>query len=152
MNIPAKQPVERLVFAQEQLESMEAHVERLAPEEACGLLGGRRTPAGGSVELVIPVTNQLHSPIRYRMEPHEQLAALITLETQGLDLLAIYHSHPNGPADPSPTDLAEAYYPEALSVIWHRWGGAWQCRAFRLLPGGGVPVEWVTTEETNSSP
>ena len=32
-------------------------------------------------------------------------------------LLAIYHSHPNGPEYPSPTDLEEDYYPDVIKLI-----------------------------------
>ncbi|MDW8328208.1 MAG: M67 family metallopeptidase, partial [Anaerolineales bacterium] len=89
------------------------HLTRELPNEACGLLGGR----AGVVEQVIAVENAARSPVRYRMDPARQLEAMLAIEAAGLELTAIYHSHPNGPATPSLTDIAEAYYPDSLYLI-----------------------------------
>ena len=62
-------------------------------------------------------TNVLHSAVRYRIDPAEQLAGLQPDRRSGLELVGIYHSHPNGP-DGLATDIAEAYYPEAVYLIW----------------------------------
>ncbi len=110
---------------------MRAHAAACLPEEACGILAGR----GGRSERVIPVTNELHSPVRFRMAPLEQLNALIWLEEHGCDLLAIFHSHPTGPAYPSETDLAEFYYPGSAVIILAPAGREWQLRAFRIESG-----------------
>lgn len=85
----------------------------LTPEEACGLLAGK----GNLITQVFPVENILHSPTRYRMEPQQQLLTFQHIESLELELIAIYHSHPAGPAYPSPTDISEAYYPELAYII-----------------------------------
>jgi proteasome lid subunit RPN8/RPN11 len=110
---------------------MRRDVERWKPEEACGLLAGR----DGMVEAALPVENMLHSATRFRMEPQQQLAALTLLDERGWDLCAIYHSHPRGPDHPSPTDIAEAYYPQAAHVIWFMEGERWEWRAYWIQDG-----------------
>lgn len=105
---------------------MRSEMDRLAPEEGCGLAVGR----DDRVLEIIHVTNILHSPIRYRMAPHEQLEAFEKMDRQGWVLIAIFHSHPSGPPVPSLTDVAEAYYPEAVYLIWSREKGEWECRGF----------------------
>ncbi len=122
---------EGIELAKEHWQQMFDQVQAAVPEEACGLLGGEN----GSSRLVIPVPNSLHSPVRFRMEPRDQLKALQLLEREGLDLLGIYHSHPNGPAHPSPTDVAEVAFPEAANIIWAPIQGVWSCRAFRINSG-----------------
>lgn len=114
-----------------QWEQMKQDVERRAPEEACGMVLG----IAGRARQVIPVTNVLHSPLRFRMHPQEQLAAFERMEQEGLELSAIYHSHPQGPDTPSPTDIAEAFYPDALTLIWSRAAGDWICRGFWIRDG-----------------
>lgn len=110
---------------------MRVHVQACLPEESCGLLGGR----SGQVSLVVPATNALHSPVRFRIDPAEQLAAFQRFESLGLELVGIFHSHPGGPDGPSGTDIAEAYYPEAVTLIWHRCQGEWSCCAYTILAG-----------------
>jgi proteasome lid subunit RPN8/RPN11 len=89
------------------------HVQAAYPLEACGLLGGE----DGRALCLYPVDNILQSPTRYEMNPLQQVQAMLDMDAQGVALLAVYHSHPHGPARPSPTDIALAYYPEAVQVI-----------------------------------
>jgi [CysO sulfur-carrier protein]-S-L-cysteine hydrolase len=100
------------------------------PLESCGLLAG----VGDAVQQVISVPNALKSATRYRFDPREQLAAFDQIEQDGLEMLAIYHSHPKGPLQPSPTDIAEAFYPVAY-VIWSPQGREWQARGYWIENG-----------------
>lgn len=119
---------EKIKISATHWKKMREHVASLAPEEACGLAAG----LNGVVLEVYPITNLLHSPVRYRMEPQEQFKVLQEIDRLGWELLAIYHSHPEGPAFPSPTDIAEAYYPEAIYIIWSPDGGTWSGRGFKI--------------------
>jgi proteasome lid subunit RPN8/RPN11 len=113
-------------------EKMEVHVNQHVPEEACGLVAGLNNQA----ESVLPVANQEHSPVKFRMEPSELLNALKNIDQAGLELLAIYHSHPLGPAIPSQTDLREAYYPGVIYLIWSRQDGRWQMNGYTIGEDG----------------
>ncbi|PWH12093.1 MAG: hypothetical protein DDG60_14930 [Anaerolineae bacterium] len=129
-----------LTLSRTQWEQMRDYVEAQAPLEACGLLGGR----DGVVKTVIPVKNAAHSPVRFRMDPLEQLRAFEQIESDGMDLLAIFHSHPCGPAVPSPTDIAEAYY-EVIQVIWSPGEGEWLAHAFWIESGHAAEVPLIVT-------
>ena len=121
-------------------EQMRAHVEACLPEEACGILGGR----GGRAERALAVENELHSPTRYRMRAQAQVDAFLRLAGEGLELCAIYHSHPRGPAGLSPTDLAEALYPAAVLLVWSPDGeqaGGWRLDGFCARDGRAAAVE-----------
>ncbi len=128
-------PPDRLLIPNEHWQTMLDHVRACLPEEACGVLAGQN----GRVSHVRTIENAAHSPVRFRMQPRAQVRALLDLEAQGLELLAIYHSHPSGPSYPSPTDLAEAFYPEAAALIWCSHSGRWRARAFDL--SRPTPVE-----------
>lgn len=101
------------------------HVDQHVPLEACGLLAGKND----RVEKVIIVQNQAQSPARFVMDPYEQLQAFDWIESNGLDLLGIFHSHPAGPETASATDIAEAAY-EVIHLIWSRNQNRWRVRAF----------------------
>jgi len=120
-----------LTLSLELWEQMRHHVSKTAPEEACGLIGGQVNRG----RQVFPITNLLHSPVRFRMAPEEQLQALIQMEENDLELLAIYHSHPLGPDHPSITDIAESYYPEAIYLIWSAGPAGWNCHGFTIREG-----------------
>ncbi len=83
------------------------------PLEACGFMAGNN----GIVSRLYPVENVLDSPHAYYMNPTQQLEAMLDLEERGLEMLAIYHSHPHGPETPSTSDIARATYPESAYVI-----------------------------------
>ena len=110
---------------------MLAHCQEIYPFEACGFLGGR----DGRATVVTIVENAINSPVAYEMEPLQQLEAMLDMENNGLDLMAAYHSHPHGPSKPSPTDLAQAYYPDLPQIIISlRVRSEPSVRAFLLAP------------------
>jgi proteasome lid subunit RPN8/RPN11 len=129
-----------LVISAQDWERMRCDAAQRAPLEACGLLAGRIEDNRYVALEVIPTANQLQSPVRFRIEPHQLLAAFDLIEGRGLELLAIYHSHPNGPDHPSETDVAEAYYPDTIALIWSARGGVWSGKAFLLQSGQAHPV------------
>jgi proteasome lid subunit RPN8/RPN11 len=118
------------------------HVEQHAPLESCGLLAGKND----RVEKVLIVRNQAQSPVRFVMDPYEQLEAFEWIESHGLDLLGIFHSHPAGPETASATDIAEAAY-EVVSVIWSRTNGNWKARGFWLTDGQVINIPLVFSNE-----
>ena len=92
---------------------MLAEARSVFPLEACGLMAGK----AGIIQHIYPITNILSSPVAYQLDPKQQVNAMLELEEQGWELLAIFHSHPLGPSTPSPSDVAQATYPEAAYVI-----------------------------------
>ena len=113
------------------LEETRTHLQKEAPKEGVGLWAGRR-----EVERVIPLPNAHPEPlVGYLAEPLALLRALKEMEREGLALLAIYHSHPRGPAFPSPTDIREARWRVPYVIF-----GTDGVRAFLLPEGLEVPV------------
>ncbi len=116
----------------ESWDEMLADVARKAPLEACGLIAGNLEQPIYQALAVISATNSLQSPISFQIDPQEQLAAFNRIEANGWELIGIYHSHPHGPDEPSPTDIAENYYPETIQLIWSKRTGVWKCRGFLI--------------------
>src|SRR5919109_4157428 len=106
---------QQLILSKHHWQQMLDHIDQQIPFEACGLLAGKED----KVEKVILVRNQAQSPARFVMDPYEQLEAFHWMESNGLDLLGIFHSHPTGPGTASATDIAEAAY-EVIHLIWSR--------------------------------
>jgi proteasome lid subunit RPN8/RPN11 len=115
----------------EHWEQMLDHVSRMDPEEACGLAAGKDR----LTMRIYTVENALHSTVHFRMEPQEQVDAILEMEELGWEMLAIFHSHPTGPPTPSQTDVAEAAFPEAVNLIWSKSDDSWVCRGFLIKSG-----------------
>ena len=114
---------------------MRRHVSAAAPLEACGLLAGR----DAEVQRVIEMRNALQSPVRFKLDPREQLRAFDQIEAEGMELLGIFHSHPAGPETLSATDVAESAY-DVVHVVWSRPRRAWKARLFRIKDQVAVEV------------
>lgn len=130
-----------LELSRELVREITAYVDLHAPLEACGLLAGKND----RVEKVLFVQNQAQSPVRFVMDPYEQLQAFEWIDSNGLDLLGIFHSHPAGPETASPTDIAEAAY-AVVHVICSRKNDEWKLRGFWIEDGNSTEVPLQTTE------
>jgi [CysO sulfur-carrier protein]-S-L-cysteine hydrolase len=94
-------------------EAIVAHAKREQPNECCGLLAGSH----GVVDECVPARNLSASPTRYLIDPQDHIALNRRLRGTPRRVIGAYHSHPSSPAVPSPTDIAEAQYPEFVWVI-----------------------------------
>lgn len=111
----------------EQLREMIAHCQREAPNEACGFVSGRDYQA----TVVYPMTNIDPSPVSFLMDPQEQMRIFNEMDERGEELVAIYHSHPEGRPFPSQKDIDMAAYPEPVYLIFSLQNGV-EVRAFRI--------------------
>ncbi|HNA90551.1 MAG TPA: Mov34/MPN/PAD-1 family protein, partial [Anaerolineales bacterium] len=75
----------------------------------------------------------------------EQLHAFEWIDSHGLDLLGIFHSHPAGPEVVSFTDIIEAAYDVVYIVLSHKQGAGWTARGFWIENGTSreVPLHIV---------
>ena len=114
------------------------HARRDRPRECCGFLVG----SGRRVRHAVPMPNVAPGETRYRVDDraHIELRKLLRQFAPPLGIVGVYHSHPNGRAEPSPSDVAEAMYPEWIHVIVGLGGGAARVRAFRIARGRVRPV------------
>lgn len=89
------------------------HAQSGYPDEVCGLVTGRDDVATA----IYSGRNISPTPaVAYELD-HDTLARVFDFEDAGLELVAIYHSHPHGPDRPSPTDIASAAYPDSVHLI-----------------------------------
>jgi|SRR3972149_3888760 len=89
------------------------HARREYPLESCGILAGK----DGKITKVYSMENTEKSSSFYLMAPEQQLKVFREVEEEGLELSAIYHSHPHSPAFPSQRDVDQAFYPDSLILI-----------------------------------
>ncbi|HWI66472.1 MAG TPA: M67 family metallopeptidase [Symbiobacteriaceae bacterium] len=83
------------------------------PLEACGLFGG----ASGHVTMALATDNAERSPILYRVDERQLIAAHREIQAAKQEIIGIYHSHVKTDPVPSLTDIEQATFPEAFYVI-----------------------------------
>jgi proteasome lid subunit RPN8/RPN11 len=108
-----------------------SHGRREAPLEACGYLLGK----DAIVASVLPLTNIDHSPEHFSLDPKEQFSAVRQARAEGLEILAVYHTHPASPARPSEEDIKLAYDPNIVYVIASLAPETKAIKAFRIIKG-----------------
>ncbi len=100
-------------------DAIRAHGEETYPHECCGALLGRVTENGWLIEASVKAgntrTDSAHN--RYQIAPVELVKIEREARKQGLSIGGFYHSHPDHPAQWSPTDFAEAHWLGCSYVI-----------------------------------
>jgi proteasome lid subunit RPN8/RPN11 len=109
------------------------------PTEMCGVLAGERGPPD-RVTATRRVPNVADRPrSRYELDPGETVAAIDAVESEGLDVVGFYHSHPESAPVPSPVDRELATWQGYIYLILSPAADA--LRAYRLTDGGFVEVD-----------
>lgn len=100
-------------------EQVRKHGEETYPHECCGVLLGLSKEGANEVKGVVRAgntrTDSAHN--RYHIAPQELVRIQRQARDQGLDIVGFYHSHPDHPAQWSPTDFAEAHWLGCSYVI-----------------------------------
>lgn len=98
-------------------DEMVAQARAELPNECCGLLAGRIVEGVGRVESLYPLVNAAADPKLFESDPVSMFTAHKDMRYRGIDVLAVYHSHPSSDPVPSRTDLERNYSPEVVNLI-----------------------------------
>ncbi len=124
------------------LEEIIAHTKEEFPREACGILTGRDRKA----TVVYRMANIERSPMRYSMDLKEQFKVAKELRSKNLEMVAIYHSHPNVEPYPSFHDMELALHPGVSYVIVSIINSTPEVRSFTIV-NGVVKEEEIRIEQ-----
>jgi|SRR5579863_9850190 len=110
-----------------------AHCLRAAPEEGCGLLAA----SGGSalIDRWFPARNAARSARRYVVDPSDHLRADRQAESEGREIVGVFHSHTHTDPYPSPTDVDEAPDPSWHYVVVSLRGEVPAVRSYEIANG-----------------
>jgi proteasome lid subunit RPN8/RPN11 len=122
------------------LDAVLAHARATSPSECCGILIG----SGTRIDETTPARNLADGRSRYLIDPADHIAARRAARSRDREVVGFYHSHPQSAAWPSPTDLAEATYPEAVHLIVSLAGGDADARLFRIDRGVATELPLTT--------
>jgi proteasome lid subunit RPN8/RPN11 len=104
-----------LKLSQDIHEQIKAHGAISYPYEGCGLLLGQVVHGDNVVTQIRPLANvwpvEAEKPIRFLIDPKSWQQVEIEAMMNGLDVIGIFHSHPDDVPVASPRDLAWASWP-----------------------------------------
>jgi proteasome lid subunit RPN8/RPN11 len=150
---------------------MTDHAERTYPEECCGLLVGRGpvgekvvvevrslentwTPTMSSATAAVDATQDgdragpaLSKARRYWIDPEAMLAVLRDARRRDLDIIGIYHSHPDHPSVPSECDRQLAWPGYSYVIISVQQGQSQTCQSWSLDDAHHFQAERLTIQD-----
>lgn len=145
-----------LVLSKEIHDEIKAHGKAAYPFEGCGLLLGQAEPDNNAVQAIRPLENvwpvEAEKPIRFRIDPDAWQQVELEALMAGLDVIGIFHSHPDDVPVASPRDLAWASWPGYSYLITQvvkgepTYSRSWQLAADR---SGFIEERVVETDEQN---
>jgi len=101
-------------------DSITRHAEGGFPNEICGLLLGKDVQGRRVISNSIPIENAFEKGEQYHrfsITPQAMLAAEKMARLDRLDVVGVYHSHPNSPARPSEYDRDHAAWTSWTYII-----------------------------------
>ena len=105
-----------IVLTNMQMSKILSHAERAYPNECCGLLVGERRAGDVFVREVHRSANMAPTPAnQFEIDPQLRFDLERRVREEALDLVGVYHSHPDGDAAPSQIDIQRAW---ESSLVW----------------------------------
>jgi proteasome lid subunit RPN8/RPN11 len=117
-------------------DSITKHGESGFPNEICGILLGKDVDGKRTIHTMLPINNSFETGEqyhRYLITPQDMLKAERLARHDRLDVLGVYHSHPNALARPSDYDREHAAWSTwSYIIVSVREGKAAEMRAWKL--------------------
>jgi proteasome lid subunit RPN8/RPN11 len=148
-----------LVLDPRHVAAIRRHGEADYPAEACGLIAGALEGEGGGgrgggdrkvAVQIVPLVNQRTDSARnrYLIDPDSFRRAQEKLDRDGLDVIGVYHSHPDHTPEPSAFDREHAWPWLSYVIVGVSQGHAGDLKSWVLAEDRGVfGAETITIEE-----
>ncbi len=120
-----------------------AHAKKEAPLEACGYLALE----DGVITVSYALTNIDKSSEHFSFDPKEQFRSVKDARSKGLEMCAVYHSHPASPARPSREDIRLAHDPNVSYFIVSLAGAKDEVRAFSIKNANVAEIDLEVVDD-----
>ena len=104
-----------IVFLKSQIDILKRHSKEKEPNESCAILFGKNENAHFLIKDIFLTKNIEESPVSFTISNDELIDAYDQAEKKNLEIIGIFHSHPESVAYPSITDQK---YMEINPVPW----------------------------------
>lgn len=141
---------EKLYVSEQHLDQLRQVAKAGYPLEVCGLLVGTINDGGWNIQQFRPVANlnAERAADRFQLDPAAYQSIDRELRSTEFEIIGVYHSHPDCPAKPSPTDLSSAWEGFAYPIVSICDGKAVEIRCWSLNADSGRFQESAIVETT----
>jgi len=139
-----------LALEHRQVNAIRQHGEADYPAEACGLIGGTVEDGSQVAVLLVPLVNRRTDSARnrYLIDPESFRRAQEKLDRDGLQVIGVYHSHPDHPPTPSAFDREHAWPWLSYLILGVARGRAGEIKSWTLSQDrAAFAEEPITIEE-----
>ncbi len=107
--------LKKITISAEQKKILLEHAEKEIPNESCAILFGEITQENSIVREIFLTKNIEESPVNFTISNEQLIQGYDLAEKKHMDVVAIFHSHPNSRAYPSETDKK---FMQSNPVVW----------------------------------
>lgn len=125
----------KLTLTEETLRQIHSHGEAAYPNEGAGFLLGSNNGRWARVSAILPLPNAREAETqhnRYLIAEQDYLRAELEAGSKSLELVGVFHSHPDHPPRPSEFDRAHALPNFSYIITSVHEGRAMESRSWRL--------------------
>ena len=129
------------------LKAIKTQAQRDYPYETCGIMIGKEENGARIVQEIYPVPNinKDRKADRYEIDPRDYMMVEEYADSKGLQIVGIYHSHPDHPDMASKTDEERAFENLSYLIVSVQKGEPVSYKSFELL-GKKLVQEEVVVE------
>ncbi len=125
-----------IVLSHNLMAQIEAHCEATYPKEGAGFIFGKMQAETVEVDSLLPLDNKWEAAEQYHrfvLDTKDFVKAEMTAVKRGVDLVGVFHSHPDHPSQPSEFDRDHALPNFAYLITSVQQGSAATTQAWRLV-------------------
>ena len=112
--------MQKIIISESQKKILSDHAYNEKPNESCAILFGIVDGQKTIVEEIFLTKNIDESPVNFTISPEQLIKCYKTAEEKKMEIVGIFHSHPNSEAYPSNTDKKFMY---SNPVVWVIYSG-----------------------------
>ena len=112
--------MQKIIISESQKKILSNHADNERPNESCAVLFGTIDDQKTIVKEIFLTKNIEESPVNFTISNEQLIKVYKTAEEKKMEVVSIFHSHPNSEAYPSNTDKKFMY---SNPVVWVIYSG-----------------------------
>lgn len=112
--------LQRIIISEFQKKILTNHADNEKPNESCAILFGMVDGQKTTVKEIFLTKNIDESPVNFTISNEQLIKCYKTAEERKMEVVGIFHSHPNSEAYPSDTDKK---FMDSNPVVWVIYSG-----------------------------